>query len=127
MEGKGKVHRLFEDGRFNREVLERIFSVSLAQINGRATLRLDLSSGDLPLDWLESVPTYCFIVDGGALILNGKYWHIFRHEPEPPYFVEVDLSDDSGNKKEFPNGWTTLEVVIRAGNIEKHFDVRKTS
>jgi hypothetical protein len=127
MEDDKKVHRLFEDGRFNREILERIDSVNLAEINGRTALQLNLSSGDLPLSWLESVPTYRIIVNGGARILYGKYWHVYRHEPEPPYFVEVELCDDAGNKEDFPSDWTTLKVVILAGNIEKCFEVKNTS
>lgn len=124
----GEVQELFRDARFNRAMLERISAVGLAEINGRMALRLDLRTGDLHLDWLSYVTTYRFVIDNGARILEGKHWHIFRHEPEPPYFVEVDLRNKStGTKEEFPGEWDTLEVVIRAGSEEKTFEVKKAS
>jgi hypothetical protein len=124
-----EVHGLFQDARYNRAMLERIVAVSLAEINGRMALRLDLSTGDLHPDWLNSVPTYRFVIDNGARIIEGKHWHIFRHEPEPPYFVEVRLRNlSTGANEETLGDWTTLQVVIQAdGNVEKHFEVKKTS
>lgn len=123
----GKVHHLFEDGRFNREILGRIKSVNLVTMNERTALQLNLSSGDLPPGWLESVPTYRVIVDNGARILYGKHWHAYCYNLAPPYFVEVDLYDESGKREDFPSGWITLTVVIRAGNVEKHFEVKMAS
>ncbi len=123
----GEVHGLFDDARYNRAMLERIVAVGLAEINGRLALRLELSTGDLHLDWLNNVPTYRLIIDGGARTLEGKHWHISRHEPEPPYFIEVDLRDGAGNKTENLGEWTTLVVVIDAGGVEKNFEVRGAS
>lgn len=123
----GEVQELWRDAHFNRAMLERITAVSLAEINGRMALRLDLSTGDLHLDWLNYVTTYRFVMDNGARALEGRHWHIFRNEPEPPYFIEVRLQDSAGNKAESLGEWTTLLVVISAGGVEKNFEVKKAS
>lgn len=124
----GKIHRLFGDDRFNREILERIVAVSLTERRGKPTLKLDLSTGDLQMDWLAREAVFLFVMNGGEKTLEGRYFNICRHGGQPPYYIVVDLINPStGTKEDSLGDWETLTVVIRAGNVRKHFEVRRTS
>lgn len=127
--GNGRVHRLFGDGRFNREILERITAVSILEWQGKLLLKIDLRTDDLQLDWLAREAVFRLIVNGGERVLEGRYSHIFRLGPEPPYYIEVDFHNlETGNKEEIPGERNTLEAVISAaGNVEKHFEVKRAS